>query len=179
MNYLALNDYKKAILLGLAMDQPGRLYKLFSTIRAEQAESETPAAAASLTGHAAVDEVVRTLSASDLARLLRHVRNWNTTARTSAVAQGILHAVLKLRSVADIVAAFSPAVAALEQDTAKDKDKDAAGLKHLIDGLIPYSERHLTRVEKLVQESYTIDFLLAEMDGFEISADEDVEMDAA
>ncbi|EJD54407.1 WD40 repeat-like protein [Auricularia subglabra TFB-10046 SS5] len=174
LNYLALNDYKNAILLGLAMDQPGRLYKLFSTVRSEGAAS--PSAHASLTGHSAVDEVLRTLSSPDLARLLRHVRTWNTTARTSAVAQGILHAILKLRAVADIVAAFAPEVALLEGQKVDPKDA-GAGLKEIIDGLIPYSERHLTRVERLVQESYTIDFLLAEMDGFAI--DGDVDMDGA
>ncbi|KZW00565.1 WD40 repeat-like protein [Exidia glandulosa HHB12029] len=175
LNYVALNDYKHAILLGLAMDQPGRLFKLFKTVRSEDAESESPVDATSLTGHPAVDEVLRTLSAPDLARLLRHVRTWNTTARTSAVAQGILHAVLKLRSVADIVSAFAPEVVALEGHGKT--DGEANGLQDLIEGLIPYSERHLTRVERLVQESYTIDFLLAEMDGLEIGPDADVDMD--
>ncbi len=37
-------------------------------------------------------------------------------------------------------------------------------LKELVDGLIPYSERHLARIERLVQESYVVDYILGEMD---------------
>ncbi|KAH7104933.1 WD40 repeat-like protein [Auriculariales sp. MPI-PUGE-AT-0066] len=158
-NFLALNDYKNAILLGLAMNQPGRLLKLFTTVRTSDDADET-----SMTGHVAVDEVLRKLSAPDLVHLLQHVKAWNTRAKTSAIAQGILHALLRLRTVDDLVQAFSPEVAPV------------TGLKELVDGLIPYSERHFARVERLVQESYTIDFLLAEMDGFELGIDADQEM---
>jgi len=37
-------------------------------------------------------------------------------------------------------------------------------LKELVDGLIPYTERHLSRMERLVQESYVVDYILGEMD---------------
>jgi U3 small nucleolar RNA-associated protein 13 len=35
----------------------------------------------------------------------------------------------------------------------------------LLDGLIPYSERHFTRIDKLVQDSYMLDYVVGEMDG--------------
>jgi len=38
------------------------------------------------------------------------------------------------------------------------------GLKELVDALIPYTERHLSRMERLVQESYVVDYILGEMD---------------
>ena len=54
-------------------------------------------------------------------------------------------------------------------------------LKEIIDALIPYSERHLSRMERLVQDSYMIDYILGEMDGgvfdAEFSDDEDDSMD--
>jgi U3 small nucleolar RNA-associated protein 13 len=140
------------------MDQPGRLLKLFTNVRTSEDADET-----SMTGHIAVDEVLRRLPAADLVRLLQHIKAWNTRATSSIVAQGILNAILRLRTVDDIVAAFSPEVAALNAKSGK----QSSGLGELIDGLIPYSERHLTRVGRLVQESYTVDFLLAEMDGFD------------
>ena len=37
-------------------------------------------------------------------------------------------------------------------------------LKELVDALIPYTERHLTRMEKLLQDSYVVEHLLSEMD---------------
>ena len=42
--------------------------------------------------------------------------------------------------------------------------KGAAPLRELVEALVPYTERHLARMEKLVQESYIVDYLLGEMD---------------
>jgi len=153
------------------MDQPGRLLKLFTSVRTSEDATDD-----SMTGSLAVDEVLRKLSSPDLIRLLQHVKSWNTRAGTSAVAQGILHALLRLRTADDIIAAFSPEIIALNAATLP-KGKQVDGLRELVNALIPYSERHLARVERLVQESYTVDFLLAEMDGFEIGEDEDEQME--
>ncbi|KAJ3556580.1 hypothetical protein NM688_g1957 [Phlebia brevispora] len=166
VNYLALNDYRSAILLALAMDQPGRLHTLFKNL-----PSSIDVATPSITGHPAVDEVVRTLGGTDLAKLLRHVRNWNTNARTSEVAQRVLHAIVKLRAGDDIVSAFGEenalSVLSLMAEggiTGAKDNKSVAAVRELVEALIPYTERHLARMEKLVQESYVVDYLLGEMD---------------
>ncbi|KAI0673654.1 U3 small nucleolar RNA-associated protein [Trametes maxima] len=192
-NYLALHDYRNAILLALSMGQPGRLHTLFATLTASS-ESDTPSTP-SITGHPAVDEVLRTLPGTDLARLLRYVRDWNAHARTSAVAQRVLHAVVKLRAAEDIARAFDEeaaftAVSAPPDDGDDNGDlgkraaleaaplegRGTTSLKELIDALIPYTERHLTRMEKLLQDSYVVEHLLSEMDDGlfgEIGDDED------
>ncbi|KAJ7459183.1 U3 small nucleolar RNA-associated protein [Mycena galericulata] len=166
-NYLELNDYRKAIQLALSMGQPGRLLSLFKDIRASAAESAS--ASTSITGHASVDEVIRTLGGADLAKLLRYVRDWNAVAKTSLVAQGVLLAVVKLRSADDVMAAFGDEVheAALvtgEIDGGGGKGAGGTALKEMVDALIPYTERHLARMERLVQESYMVDYVLGEMD---------------
>lgn len=117
-------------------------------------------------------------------KLLTFVRDWNTTARTSPVAQRVLHAVLKYRSVEDILKAFEkPSGPAFIDDNEKDEDEDEVNqgeenpawmkkssqtpkidLKELIDGLLPYTERHLARADKLVQDSFVVDYILGEMD---------------
>lgn len=121
--------------------------------------------------------MISTLSGIDLVRLLRHVRNWNANARTSPIAQGILHAIMRLRSPDDILAAFDSAAKVpvpssdeingdAEDATRKKKSTmDHMGLRELLDGLIPYSERHFQRVERLVQDSYVLDYVVGEMDG--------------
>ncbi|WVR05663.1 hypothetical protein IAU60_002685 [Kwoniella sp. DSM 27419] len=180
-NYVALKDYRRAIMLALSLSQPGRLLNLFSTL----VNSLTPAEG-SIIGSLEVDEVLRTLSGLDLVRLLKFVRDWNANARTSPVAQRVLHAILRLRSAEDILAAFDSAgkVPALvptdEAEVGEDGNADESekkkptraekiaapiGIKELLEGLIPYSERHFTRVDKLVQESYMLDYVLGEMDG--------------
>ncbi|KAJ7675342.1 U3 small nucleolar RNA-associated protein [Mycena rosella] len=175
LNYLELNDYRKAIQLAISMGQPGRLLSLFKDIRASAAEAPTPSA--SITGHPSVDEVIRTLAGSDLAKLLRYVRDWNALAKTSIVAQGVLFAIVKLRSADDVMQAFGDEVheAALVEGEFGGKGAGGTALKEMVDGLIPYTERHLARMERLVQESYMVDYVLGEMDDgmFDGDYDED------
>ncbi|KAG6330864.1 hypothetical protein ID866_8226 [Astraeus odoratus] len=121
----------------------------------------------SVTGHPAVDEVLRSLSNPDLALLLRYVRDWNSNARTSGVAQSVLYAIVKLRHVEDVIAAFGDELSQAVS-SADDLPKQAGGrtaLKELVDGLIPYTQRHLSRLERLIQESFVLDYILNEMDG--------------
>jgi len=166
MNYVALHDYKRAIQLALAMSQPGRLLSLFKDVGAAEGDDEST----SLTGNVAVDEVIRTLGGSDLAKLLRYVRDWNTNAKTSSVAQRVLFTIVKLRSAEDVIQAFGDETTEkifADGEDALPSDGPSTGrtaLKELIDALIPYTERHHSRMERLVQESYVVDYILGEMD---------------
>lgn len=170
INYVSLRDYRNAIQLALAMEQPGRLYSLFSAIRSQRTSTPT-----SVTGNASVDQVIQTLGPLELARLLKFIRNWNANNKTGAVAQTVLHAVLKLRSAKDVLGAFEGANLLRggkegEEEEEEDetpmlsKEREMKALKELLDGLIPYTERHLTRMEKMVQDSYVVDYVLNEMD---------------
>lgn len=159
-----MNDYRKAIQLALAMEQPGRLLSLFKNIKTIDTDDT------SITGHPSVDEVIRTLGGSELAKLLLYVRDWNTNAKTSRVAQGILHAVVKLKSSEEVMQAFHDRFG---DDEEKGPATSGSTLKDLVDALIPYTERHLARMDRLVQESYMVDYILGEMDDgmFDISDD--------
>ena len=121
----------------------------------------------------------------------RYVRDWNANAKTSTVAQRVLHAVVKLRRADEIVRAFdqTAAINALGDLTSTDGaaapvskgSKGASALRELVEALIPYTERHLARMEKLIQESYVVDYLLSEMDDglFDGAGDEAMEDDLA
>ena len=170
-NYLALKDYRRAILLALAMSQPRRLLSLFTTILSSSDTSTGPST--SPTGSTELDAVIRDLGPLDLVRLLTHIRDWNANARTSTTAQGVLHAVLRLRRAEDIVEAFEKAgsIAAVsvpkdgEQSVGRKRKAGAPGLREVLEGLIPYSKRHFARLDRLVQESYVLDYVVGEMDG--------------
>ncbi|RPD82176.1 WD40 repeat-like protein [Lentinus tigrinus ALCF2SS1-7] len=191
-NYLALHDYRNAILLAISMAQPGRLHSLFSSLPSSaDADTDTDASmrtpSISITGHPAVDEVLRTLPGADLARLLRYVRDWNANARTSVVAQRVLHAIVKLRPAEDLARAFDEEAAlnvvvagGTEGAVAPSEGRGATALKEIVDALIPYTERHLTRMEKLLQDSYVVEHLLSEMDDgmFGELGDDDEDADA-
>ena len=156
------------------MQQPGRLLALFKSVR-NGPDIEGPNLSKSLTGSLAVDEVIRNISAEDLTTLIRFVRDWNSNAKTSEIAQQILHAVVKLRSAEEIVDAFKSRTTL----TGEEQQTDAGGgLKEAVDGLIPYTERHLARMERLIQESYVVDFLLEEMDQGMLCGGDHMEVDA-
>jgi U3 small nucleolar RNA-associated protein 13 len=46
-----------------------------------------------------------------------------------------------------------------------------------LEALLPYTERHLSRMDKLVQESYMVDYILGEMDGGMFNDEEEMEVD--
>jgi len=162
LNYVALHDYRRAIELALSMSQPGRLFSLFKDVASENDST-------SFTGSGPVDEVIRTLAGSDLLKLVTYVRDWNTNAKTSSVAQRVLFAIFKLRTADDVMQAFVDEAVGYELTNGKpkadgDKQGNREALKELLEALIPYSERHLSRMSKLLQESYVLDYILGEMD---------------
>ncbi|KAG9314137.1 U3 small nucleolar RNA-associated protein [Chiua virens] len=167
MNYLAVHDYRRAIELALAMQQPGRLLALFGDIRSAALEQGLQNGV-SVSGSQALDEVLRTLPSSDLSLLVRYIRDWNTNAKTSGVAQSVLYAILKLRPAGDVTDAFGyiapQETGEASQDMRQLNGAGSSSLKDIVDGLIPYTQRHLARLDRLVQESFVVDYILNEMD---------------
>jgi U3 small nucleolar RNA-associated protein 13 len=171
---VSLKDYKRAIQLALSLGQPGRLLKLFQTVLSSNAEEGA--------ANPLVDQVVRTLEGPDFVKLLGFVRTWNTSAKTSPVAQAILHAIVKQRTAEEVIQYFKDeaAIKQLSESSAKTSQSPSSGdaLRDVVEALIPYSQRHLSRMERLLQESYVVDFILGEMDGmFENSLGDDDSMD--
>ena len=161
------------------MSQPKRLLNLFTSLLTSKLPSDP-----SLSGSIEVDQVLRTLPPLDLVRLLKMIRDWNTNARTSPIAQSVLSVILHLRTAEDLVASFEKAKQVpdlLNEAIATDgngelssgggviekkvKIETMPSFLELMDGLIPYSERHFGRLDKLVQESYMLDYIVGEMDG--------------
>jgi len=182
-NFVLVKDYRRAIQLALAMSQPGRLLSLFRTVlsSSQQDGQAEDAVVASISPE--IDEVIRTLSPLDLVRLLKHVRDWNANAKNAAVAQAVLHAVFRLKTPDEIMQAFERVAnpPKEEESESESEDEDEAdkaakkaakkttaptiSMRELLDSLIPYSERHMGRVDRLIQESYVLDYTISEMDG--------------
>ncbi|KAL9940970.1 hypothetical protein V8E36_000458 [Tilletia maclaganii] len=133
------------------------------------ADAEAKAAdAQSVTGLAAVDDVIRTLPSLQLIQLLLHVRDWNSTVRTSSIAQVILHAIFRFHTAQKLMKAFE-AVAPRLRARAAAKGR-ASGVRQIgdwgtvLDGLLPYTERHYARADRTLMESRTLEYTLAGMD---------------
>ena len=155
-NFVATKDYRSAILLALAMDQPRRLLKLFSSL-------PTPSISSSgaITGAEAVDAALRSLSPDELLRLLGHVRDWNTSVKSSDIAQRVLHVILRGHTATKLLALERTPVPSTDGLTAARSTKSAASVSDLLEGLLPYTERHFNRADKaLAQESFVLDYTL-------------------
>lgn len=171
-NYVSLGDYKRAILLALSLGQPGRLLSLFQKIISSRSDSDADVDSES--GVQLLDRIIKSLDGTDIVKLLSYVRDWNTQAKTSAVAQTILYAVVKMRSADSMMQSFRDSV--VEKRIVEDADADEpavsakpaangeTALKEMVEALIPYSQRHLSRMDRLLQESYVVDYILGEMD---------------
>ncbi|KAK4701048.1 U3 small nucleolar RNA-associated protein 13, partial [Phenoliferia sp. Uapishka_3] len=178
-NYLSTKDYSNAILLALSMDQPRRLLKLFTEVRLSTSDDRD-----SLTGSTNVDAVLKSLRGADLRQLLSYVKDWNTVARTAEVAQGVLHAILRFHSAEEVLEALeakseAPKDEEMEVDS-EDEDEDLKKRRkekkkaprevkaaEVLGALVPYTERHLNRADKMVRESFIVEHLLSMMDSFD------------
>ncbi|KXJ92691.1 WD repeat domain-containing protein [Microdochium bolleyi] len=146
-NHIHAGSYREAITLALQLNHPGRLLALFTTV----VNTKTPDAG-SLTGLAAVDQVLASLSDEQIFLLLLRLRDWNTNARTAPIAQRILWALVRSYPASK----FS----ALSVKGAKGQKS----LKEVLNALKVYTERHYKRIEELVDESFLVEYTLKEMD---------------
>lgn len=152
-NHIHAGNYRDAITLALALNHPARLLSLFQAVLATQ-----PPEPGSVSGLNAVDQVLASLSDEQLLALLARARDWNTNARTCAVAQRVLGVVVR-KYGAERLAGLGR----------------RKGGREVLEGLRVYTERHYRRVEELWGESWLVEFLLGEMEQLGVGAEGDGE----
>ncbi|KAI9499124.1 WD40-repeat-containing domain protein [Zychaea mexicana] len=133
-NFMHKKDYLNAILLALSLEQPYRLLALFKTVMEENSQP------GSITGSTAVDTILAEMGTQNLEKLLGYIRDWNTNAKHAHVAQTILNGILSTHSSEEIV--------------------ELANAKEIIDGLLPYTDRHFQRLDDFITQSYIVDYTL-------------------
>lgn len=166
-NYIRAGAYREAITLALQLNHPGRLLSLFTSAidaaddpHAQSSENDKAARASSLTGDPSIDEVLQTLDRENLSTLLLRLRDWNTNARTSRVAQRILFALFRSYPASTFVELSKSAMTNRGRSS-----RVATGMKDVLQALAAYTERHYRRIEELADESYLVEWVLGEMDG--------------
>ncbi|KAK2019777.1 WD domain-containing protein [Colletotrichum eremochloae] len=156
-NHIHHGSYRDAIVLALQLNHPGRLLSLFTSVVTSAPEP------GSLCGLKAVDQVLATLSDEQIFTLLLRLRDWNTNARTAAVAQRILWTLVRSYPASK----FS--------NLSVKGARGQRSLKEVLNALKVYTERHYRRTDELVDESYLVEYTLREMDSL-APAIEDVAM---
>ncbi|KAK2062863.1 WD domain-containing protein [Colletotrichum caudatum] len=145
-NHIHHGSYRDAIVLALQLNHPGRLLNLFTSVITSAPEP------GSLCGLKAVDQVLATLSDEQIFTLLLRLRDWNTNARTAAVAQRILWTLVRSYPASK----FS--------NLSVKGARGQRSLKEVLNALKVYTERHYRRTDELVDESYLVEYTLREMD---------------
>jgi len=90
-----------------------------------------------------IEKALLGLPKDGLRVLLEYVREWNTKPKFCHVAQFVLFRVLRSFSPTDIL--------------------EIKGISELLEGLIPYSQRHFSRVDRLVRSTFLLDYTLMRM----------------
>lgn len=97
-NFMRKKDYLNAILLALSLEQPFRLLGLFRQVFESRPEHDE-----SITGSENVDRILAEMSKENLEKLLGYIRDWNTNAKHSDIAQTVLHAILSSHTSEELV----------------------------------------------------------------------------
>ncbi|KAI9848731.1 MAG: U3 small nucleolar RNA-associated protein 13 [Sclerophora amabilis] len=170
-NYIHAGAYREAITLALALNHPGRLLNLFTSVINSTSPEE-----GSLSGAFAVDEVLSSLADDQLRTLLLRIRDWNTNARTAPVAQRLLWVLVKTYPASRFVS-----LTRLRTGRGSAPGANGAGsatsLKEILDALRAYTERHYKRIEELIDESYLLEYTLREMDEVAFAGGDDIRRD--
>lgn len=155
---------------------------------ASTSTSNADADATSITGLSCVDAALSSLPLSHLALLFNYIRTWNSSSRTSPIAQSILHCILRSYAPSDILSAFDPRRQPQSQNAAiVQPGSNALGgggpgrkgttkpptLPELLEALIPYSERHYARAERMSVEASILEYTVRSLG--EIVDDDDDE----
>ncbi|CAI1613251.1 hypothetical protein SEUBUCD646_0L02790 [Saccharomyces eubayanus] len=144
-NYMSQGDWTNAFLLAMSLDHPMRLFnvlkKSLGEARSKQGGKEIDP---KVIFNEELDHAISTLSDEQLMLLMKRCRDWNTNARTHAIAQRTIRCVLMYHNIAKL--------------------SEIPGMVKIVDAIVPYTQRHFTRVDNLVEQSYILDYALVEMD---------------
>ncbi|CAL9738239.1 U3 small nucleolar RNA-associated protein 13 [Monosporozyma servazzii] len=141
-NYLANEDWTNAFLLAITLDHPMRLFNVLR--RSLDYVSAADEDDKNIIFNRELDNVISTLNEDQLLLLMKRCRDWNTNARTHTIAQKTIRCILLHHNISDL--------------------SEIQGMMKIIDGIIPYTQRHFARVDNLVEQSYILDYALVQMD---------------
>ena len=152
-------DISSAINVALALNHPGKIYKIFCDLVPSKFE-KFYSSNCCIAGCSEINQVLHSITLPQKFQLLCHIQTWITKTNTTAVGQILLYAVLKQLRVKEI---YSLA----EQISNGELSFVNVGYVCIIDtlySLISYSEQYLRNIDRLSEESYMTELILVEMD---------------
>lgn len=90
-----------------------------------------------------IEKALRPFSKEQLRLLLEYIREWNTKPKLCHIAQFVLYRVFSILPPTELV--------------------EMKGIGEVLEGLIPYSQRHFTRIDRLERSAFLLDYTLTAM----------------
>ncbi|KAL7145954.1 hypothetical protein ABFS83_06G008900 [Erythranthe nasuta] len=90
-----------------------------------------------------IEKALSPLDKEQLVILLEYIREWNTKPKLCHIAQFVLYRLVSIFSPTEIV--------------------EMKNIGEVIEGLIPYSQRHFTRIDRLERSTFLLDYTLTRM----------------
>ncbi|GAB4820492.1 hypothetical protein N2152v2_007538 [Parachlorella kessleri] len=143
LNALQDDDFERAAALAFEMRQPGRLLTVLKKAFDRGPEESQRILARLANG----------MGPDDLRQCMEFCREWNTSAKTSYAAQAMLHAILQHHPPQELLA--------------------VPGLHTLLEALVPYTQRHFSRADRLLRSTYLVDYVLGAMNVLSPEEEED------
>ncbi|OMO51098.1 hypothetical protein COLO4_37813 [Corchorus olitorius] len=94
-----------------------------------------------------IDKALHALNKEELQLLFGYVRDWNSRTKLCHVAQFLLFRAFNILPPTEII--------------------KIKGIEELLDGLIPYSQRHFSRIDRHIRNTFLLDYTLIGMSVFE------------
>ncbi|KAJ0039122.1 hypothetical protein Pint_22236 [Pistacia integerrima] len=98
-----------------------------------------------------IEKALQALGKEEFCLLLEYVREWNAKPKLCHVAQFILFRLFNILSPTEII--------------------EIKGISELLEGLIPYTQRHFSRIDRLVRSTFLLDYILTGMSVIEPDID--------
>lgn len=90
-----------------------------------------------------IEKALHALGKEEIRQLLEYVREWNTKSKFCHVAQFVLFRLFNIHPPTEII--------------------EIKGISDVLEGLIPYTQRHFSRIDRLVRSTFLLDYTLTGM----------------
>ncbi|TYH92542.1 hypothetical protein ES332_A13G188800v1 [Gossypium tomentosum] len=101
-----------------------------------------------------IDKALHALGKGEFLLLFEYIREWNTKPKLCHVAQSVLFRAFNILPPTEII--------------------EIKSISELLEGLIPYSQRHFCRIDRLIRSTFLLDYTLLRMSVIEPATQDDL-----
>jgi len=124
-------DYLSALRLAFILNHPHQTLSIFNQMYADTSNDSL------------IRENIVQLGPNDIVKCLHFIRDWNTNSKYVTISQMVLNTIITTRT---------------PEEFTQLSNKD---IPRILESLIPYSDRHFQRIDKMLQKTYLIDYTIS------------------